>query len=183
MPLLEVETAAARLSAGAVLAYPTESCYGLGCDPQNREAVARIWRLKGRDPGQGLILVGGTWDHLAPYWAGLPEPVDRLLRTAWPGPVTFLLPPAETVPAWITGGHSRVALRWSAHPATAALCRAFGGALVSTSANRHGEPAARSVEAVTAAFGDAVDGTLAGELGRRQAPSVILDPLAGKRLR
>ena len=183
MPQLEVEAAAARLAAGAVLAYPTESCYGLGCDPHNREAVARICRLKGRDPDQGLILVGGAWAHLEPYWGVLPERVAALLRMAWPGPVTFLLPPAPSVPAWITGGQQRIALRWSAHPRTAALCRAFGGALVSTSANRHGEPAARSAEGVTAAFGNGVDGILAGELGRRRAPSAILDPLAGERLR
>ena len=182
-PLLEIPAAAERLRAGAVLAYPTESCYGLGCDPANREAVARIWSLKGRDPGQGLILVGGAWGHLAPYWAGLPGRVHRLLRAAWPGPVTFLLPPSGSVPDWITGGQPRIALRWSAHPATAALCRAFGGALVSTSANRHGEPAARSTGEVTAALGGGVDGMVRGALGRRRAPSAIVDPVAGERLR
>lgn len=182
-PLLGIAEAAARLRAGGVLAYPTESCYGLGCDPAAREAVDRIVSLKGRDPVQGLILVGGAWEHLAPYWEGLPGRVARLLRYAWPGPVTFLLPPAAAVPDGIRGDHPRVALRWSAHPGTAALCRAFGGALVSTSANRHGEPAARSAAAVRAAFGEGVDGIVAGELGRRRAPSAIVDPLAGKRLR
>lgn len=182
-PRLDTQEAAGRLRAGAVLAYPTESCYGLGCDPADREAVARIWSLKGREPGQGVILVGGDWEHLALYWRDLAERTERLLRHAWPGPVTFLLPPSAAVPDWIRGDHPGVALRWSAHPGTAALCRAFGGALVSTSANRHGEPAARSEAEVAATFGDGLDGIVRGGVGRRRAPSAIVDPLAGRRLR
>lgn len=182
-PRLDLGEAARSLAAGGVLAYPTESCYGLGCDPGNRAAVARIWELKGREPGQGLILAGGAWQHLAPYWQQAPERIGRLLRAAWPGPVTFLLPPSSAVPEWIIGEHKRVALRWSAHPVTGALCRTFGGALVSTSANRHGEPAAVSATEVAAVFGEGLDGIVEGTVGRRRAPSAIIDPMEGRRLR
>lgn len=183
VPLLDAEDAAVLLREGGVLAYPTESCFGLGCDPRNQAAVERILAAKGRAEAKGLILIGGVWEHLAPYMGRLTVPMRRRLARAWPGPVTFLVPPSAAVPPWVRGEHPRVALRWTAHPHAARLCKAFGGALVSTSANREGEPPARSAVQCRAVFGSLLDGCLRGRVGPRREPSAIIDPANGRRLR
>lgn len=171
------------MARGGVLAYPTESCFGLGCDPANRDAVERILALKGRSADRGLILIGGAWQHLAPYMDTLPDAARRRLEAGWPGPVTFLVPPSEAVPDRVRGHHAKVALRWTAHPHAARLCQAFGGAVVSTSANREGEPALRTAESVLAEFGHGIDGCMIGRTGMRVRPSAILDAVSGERLR
>lgn len=180
---IPIEEAAELLAAGGVLAYPTESCFGLGCDPANREAVERILALKGRSPDKGLILIGGAWEHLAPYMGELPEAARRRLSAAWPGPATFLLPPSEAVPEWVLGAHPRVALRWTGHPHAARLCEAFGGAVVSTSANREGRPPLRTAESVAAELGEGPDECMVGRVGMRVRPSAIRDAVTGEWLR
>jgi len=180
---IPIDQAGPRLRDGAVLAYPTESCFGLGCDPANPAAVARVLAAKGRAQAKGLILIGGAWAHLAPYMGELPADARARLAAFWPGPVTFLVPPSAQVPAWVQGEHSRVALRLTAHPHAARLCQAYGGALVSTSANREGQPALRTAEAVVAEFGGEIDGCVNGRVGMRVRPSAIVDVLTGERLR
>ncbi len=175
-----IDETADRIAMGGVLAYPTESCFGLGCVPTRQEAVERILALKGRSSAKGLILIGGAWEHLAPYVGELPEAARIRLRVAWPGPVTFLVPPSEKVPSWIQGSHPRLALRWSAHPHVERLCRAYGGAIVSTSANREGEPPLRRAESVMAAFGKELDGCMIGRVGMRRRPSAIIDAVTGQ---
>ncbi|KPV39800.1 tRNA threonylcarbamoyladenosine biosynthesis protein RimN [Thiohalorhabdus denitrificans] len=171
------------LREGGVLAYPTESCFGLGCDPRNQAAVERVLAAKGRAEAKGLILIGASWEHLAPYMGRLTVPMRRRMDRAWPGPVTFLVPPSAAVPPWVRGDHARVALRWTAHPHAARLCKAFGGALVSTSANREGEPPARTAVQCRETFGSALDGCLRGRVGPRRAPSAIIDAETGCRHR
>lgn len=180
---IPIEEAGALLQRGAVLAYPTESCFGLGCDPADHAAVGRVLAAKGRAEDRGLILIGGAWEHLAPYMGELDAAARARLEAFWPGPVTFLVPPSERVPAWVKGGHARVALRLTAHPHAARLCAAFGGALVSTSANREGRPALRTAAEVAAEFGDEIDGCVNGRIGMRSLPSAIVDALTGDRLR
>ena len=180
---LTTAQAAELMAQGGVVAYPTESCFGLGCDPADEAAVDRVLAIKGRARAKGLILIGGAWTHLAPFMGELEPTVCQRLRDQWPGPVTFLVPPAPSVPPWIRGQHPRVALRWTAHPGAAALCRAFGGAVVSTSANREGHPALRSAESVATELGRAIDGIVEGPLGERAEPSAIIDALTGERLR
>ena len=180
---LGTEEAAGLLRRGGVVAYPTESCFGLGCDPWDRAALDRICAIKGRAESKGVILLASAWDHLLPFLAPLPLRARRWAERVWPGPVTLLLPPAHEAPPWITGDHPRIAVRWTAHPGAAGLCHAFGGAVVSTSANREGEPPLTSVAAVRAERGKEVDGVLAGEVGGAVAPSAIRDALTGTRLR
>lgn len=180
---IPIDEAGGRLRDGAVLAYPTESCYGLGCDPANEGAVARVLAAKGRAQAKGLILIGGDWEHLSPYMGGLSAAARARLAAFWPGPVTFLVPPSGCVPAGVQGGHPKVALRLTAHPHAARLCRAFGGALVSTSANLEGMPALRTAGEVAAELGDRIDGCVNGRVGMRVRPSAIVDAETGKRLR
>jgi L-threonylcarbamoyladenylate synthase len=175
---------AAALRAGGVVAYPTEAVYGLGCDPHSRVAFEKLFALKQRPPTQGVLLIGADFEQVAPYIDLAATPADALARAqaSWPGPNTWIFPRAAGVPDWIAGGHAGIALRVTAHPVAAALCRAFGGALVSTSANRHGEPPARSAAAVRVMFGDAVT-ILDGALGGLERPTPIRDAISGELLR
>lgn len=170
------------LRAGAVVAYPTEAVWGLGCDPLDPQAVGRVLALKGRPAAKGLILIAAGFEQLAPYLAIEPERLPARVRDTWPGPVTWLLPARPEVPVWLRGHFTTLAVRVSAHPGAAALCRAFGGALVSTSANLAGRPPARSALALRR-LGPGVDYILHGELGGRERPTEIRDGATGELLR
>ncbi len=178
-----IELAAAALRRGGVIAYPTEAVWGLGCDPDNDEALARLLRLKSRDPAKGVILVAGHLEQFAPWLKGLPFELHAPLVASWPGPNTWLVPDNGRSHALVRGGHDRVALRVSDHPLVVALCEAFGGPIVSTSANRASEPPAMSLEAVREIFGHDLDAILEGELGGLDRPSVIRDLVSGRVLR
>lgn len=170
----------AYLRRGGVIAYATESCFGLGCDPQNRRAVMRILALKGRPQAKGLILIGADAGQFRRYLAPLPADLD--LSRWWPGPNTLLLTASRRCPHWLTGQHDKLAVRVTAHGETARLCAALGLALVSTSANRSGKRALKTAAACRQAFGRKVL-VLPGRVGRRKSPSRILDPLSGAVLR
>ncbi|HUH54344.1 MAG TPA: Sua5/YciO/YrdC/YwlC family protein, partial [Rhodanobacter sp.] len=102
---------------------------------------------------------------------------------SWPGPHTWILPRAADIPEWIAGAHAGIALRVTAHAPAAALCRAYGGALVSTSANPHGSAPARAADTVASYFGDALDGLLDAPLGQQERPTTIRDALTGATIR
>ncbi|MBN8727138.1 MAG: Sua5/YciO/YrdC/YwlC family protein [Xanthomonadales bacterium] len=178
-------TAAAVLHAGGVIAYPTEAVFGLGCDPQDRVAFEKLFALKQRPPTQGVLLIGADFGQVAPYVDLAAVPVDALERACgtWPGPHTWIFPRAADVPPWIAGGHAGIALRVTAHPVAAALCRAFGGALVSTSANRHGEAPASSAAAVRELFGKMIGAVVDGAVGGLERPTPIRDAISGELLR
>lgn len=166
-----------------MVAYPTEAVYGLGCDPLNEAAFARLLALKQRPGDKGVILIAAEEGQLRPYLGDLPEPMLQRLRQTWPGPVTWIVPAAPGVPAWLTGGRDTIAVRVTAHSMAAALCRAFGGALVSTSANRSGEEPARSAEEVRRQFGNRLDDILVGPLGGLERPTRICDARTGATIR
>ena len=180
-----LKTAQARalkshLRGGGVIAYPTESCYGLGCDPRNPRAVATLLRLKRRPRSKGLILIADRHERLKPYLRLVaPAELPRLLA-AWPGPHTWLLP-ARRRP-WLTGRHATLAVRVTAHAAAAGLCRQLGMALVSTSANRSGARPARSARQVRAVFGQNI-AVVEGRIGTRKRPSTVMDFASGRILR
>ncbi|MDZ7749073.1 MAG: Sua5/YciO/YrdC/YwlC family protein [Halofilum sp. (in: g-proteobacteria)] len=160
----ELDAACRALTDGGLVAYPTEAVYGLGCDPANPAAVARLLALKGRPEGKGLILIAERLAALEPWLAPIDELTRARIGPTWPGPVTWLLPAAEGVARAVRGDHDTLAVRVTAHPVAAALCAAWGGPLVSTSANRAGGEPARDAESVAALFGDAVD-VIVGEVG------------------
>jgi L-threonylcarbamoyladenylate synthase len=111
-----------------------------------------------------------------------PEALARA-RATWPGPHTWIFPRSAATPPWIAGGHAGIALRVTAHADAAALCRAFGGALVSTSANRHGEPPARSAAQVRSAFGAELQYILDRPIGELDRPTTIRDAISGATIR
>ena len=166
-----------------VIAYPTEAVFGLGCAPCFPEAVRRILSLKRRSPAKGLIVVASELSQLQ----GLID-MDALggrrqqVLDAWPGPVTWIIPARPGVPYWLTGAHTGLAVRISAHPQVRALCDRVG-ALVSTSANPEGAFPARDARRVRAYFGDALDYILPGNVGGGRAPTEIRDARSGAVLR
>lgn len=162
--------AARVLAAGGLVAHPTEGVWGLACDPEQPLAVMALLHAKRRDPAKGLILVADEPGALIDYIDG-PLPAEALAD--WPGPETWLLPATPETPWWLTGAHDTIAVRVTAHTTASALCTAFGGALVSTSANRAGRPAARYGWQARAALGDDVDLFLSGALDRPGIPSRI----------
>ncbi len=181
----QLTAAADALHRGGVLAYPTEAVFGLGCDPHDRAALGRLFELKQRPATQGVLLIAAEFSQLEQYidLANVPRVVMTEVQASWPGPSTWVFPRSMHVPEWIVGHHTGIALRVTAHPPAAALCRAFGGALVSTSANPHGAPPARITRTVADYFGDALDGVVDAATGDRQAPSTIRDALSGAIIR
>jgi len=175
--------AARHVNAGGVIAYPTEAVYGLGCDPRDGAAVLRLLKLKQRPIAKGLILIAARFEDLQPYIAKLPAETLSKLRKSWPGPVTWLLPARPEVPYWLRGSHATLAVRVTAHPLAAALCRACGGVLVSTSANISKRPPARSALAVRRCFGADIDYVLNGALGGLDKPTRIIDAQSGRVVR
>jgi L-threonylcarbamoyladenylate synthase len=178
-PLPKIRAIAHLLHRGGVIAYPTESCYGLGCDPRNARAVTKILRLKGRPRGRGLLLVGSAFRQFARYLAPVAEPVASRFRIWWPGPTSLLLPASRRCPRWLRGRHDKLAVRITAHPDTARLCHALNMALVSTSANQSGRRPLKTAAACKRHFGSRVR-VISGRIGRRKRPSTILDPVSGE---
>lgn len=178
-----VATARERLASGGIVAYPTEAVYGLGCDPANPAAVKRLLALKNRPWHKGLILIAAEPDDLAPWIAPMTPDISERVTPTWPGPVTWLLPASAECPALVRGKHDTVATRVTAHPLAAQLCRTWGGALVSTSANRGGGEPARDAAAVRALFGDGIDLVIEGEVGDLEQPTPIRDARTGATVR
>jgi len=171
------------LRAGGVIAYPTEAVWGVGCDPFNRDAVVRLLAIKERPMHKGLILIAAEVGQVLPWLGGLTVGQCRRVLESWPGPNTWVVPVGPEFPAWVRGDHDSVAVRVSAHPGVQALCRAWGGALVSTSANRTGLPPARSALQLQCGLRGRVDYRLPGQLGGQSRPTLIRDALTGDILR
>jgi L-threonylcarbamoyladenylate synthase len=183
--LADVDAAAALMRRGGVLAYPTEAVYGLGCDPHDHAAFERLFALKQRPPTQGVLLIGADFAQVERYidLAAVPAEVLAQVRESWPGPNTWIFPRSPLVPDWVAGAHAGIALRVTAHEPAAALCRAYGAAVVSTSANPHGEPPARSADMAVGYFGQALEGVLDAPVGDQARPTVIRDALTGAIIR
>jgi L-threonylcarbamoyladenylate synthase len=178
-----IKQAVRHLKAGGLIAYPTEAVYGLGCDPLNEKAVARLLALKQRRWQKGLILIAADYPQLSPYLEPLTPNLTERVFARWPGPVTWLLPAKPNAPHWLRGLSTQLAVRITAHPQAAALCQHWGGALVSTSANRSSHPAAKTALQVRRSLSQTIDYILPGQVGGQQRPSEIIDALTNIILR
>jgi L-threonylcarbamoyladenylate synthase len=177
------DTAVAALRRGGIVAYPTEAVYGLGCDPANATAVARLLELKQRPPSKGLILIAADETALRPWLAPIDAATEARIGPTWPGATTWLLPAAADCPWILRGEHETLAVRVTAHPVAAGLCRAWGGTLVSTSANRSGGEPVRDADAARKLFGADIDTVVEGAVGGRERPTPIRDARTGQTLR
>lgn len=178
----ELAQAVAALRDGQVVAYPTEAVWGLGCDPFAEAAVRRVFALKCRSEAKGLILIAADITQVEPWLVALTPAQRSAVFATWPGPHTWVVP-APTAPRWLRGDHDSLAVRVSAHPGVQALCRAWGGPLVSTSANRSGEAPLDGPAALRQAFGPGLGYILPGALGGDAKPSEIRDAVTGAVLR
>ena len=163
---------AAYLRRGGLIAYPTESCYGLGCDPRNRCAVLKILKLKQRPQRKGLILIAASYQQVARYLQPLALNEQAKLQRAGAQAITYLMPAHHSAPRWLRGNHDTLAVRLTAHPVAAQLCRSANSALVSTSANRSGQRPAKTYAECRRMFGGKV-WVLPGRVGKRKKPSTI----------
>lgn len=179
----QVSLAARALRNGGVVAYPTEAVWGLGCDPGNGQALCALLAAKRRDASKGLILVAGDMEQFAEILATLRDGERQVLLDSWPGPVTWLVPHHGKVHPLVHGGHLTVALRVSSHPLVQALCNAFGGPLVSSSANPQSLPPALNGSTVRRYFAGRIDYLLSGNLGGLQRPTEIRDLVSGRVVR
>tara|TARA_R110002073_G_scaffold4917_17_gene31154 strand:- start:24786 stop:25355 length:570 start_codon:yes stop_codon:yes gene_type:complete len=166
---------AGLLRQGAVIGYPTEGVWGLGCVPEDQQAVARLLSLKARPWQKGLIMVASSIDQVLPYIERLAPTEIEELDKAWPGPITYLLPLSKATPVWISGEHSTVAIRVSAHPVIQNICSELGQPIVSTSANVTGKPPALNRLRLKQYFADQLDYVVPGNLGGQNGPSEIRD--------
>lgn len=173
--------AQARYHGGGVLTYATESCFGLGCDPFSAKGLRQILAIKGRPNHKGMIVVAASLAQLKPLLAPLSAEDEQRLRQFWPGPITLLLPASPKVLPLLRGRHRQIAVRVTAHPDTAALCRVLGP-LVSTSANPAGQRSLTQYRACLRLFSRRTM-VLKGRTGRARRPSTIIDFASGRVLR
>ena len=171
-----------HLKRGGLIAYPTESCYGLGCDPDNRRAVLRILKLKQRPQCKGLILIASSYHQVARYLQPLTPQQQQRLKDDGARAITYLMPVLPSCPRWLRGTHDTLAVRLTAHPYARQLCRSTNSALVSTSANRSGQRPAKTYAECLRLFGKKA-WVLPGRVGKRKKPSRILAWGDGKIIR
>jgi L-threonylcarbamoyladenylate synthase len=182
---VDIAEAVAALRRGGVIACPTEAVWGLSCDPFDEGAVLRLLETKRRSVDKGLILVAADLEQFEDLldWDALPAARRDAVIDCWPGPYTWIVPATAKLPRWITGAHEGVAVRVTAHERMAALCRAFGGPLVSTSANPTGANPPRELAELDPVLHAALDAVLAGRTGNLPRPTAIRDARSGKPLR
>lgn len=178
-----IEHAVRILQTGGIIAYPTEAVFGLGCDPRNESAIARLCELKGRSLTKGLILVAANYEMLADYVDDIPDDRLQSIQKTWPGPYTWCFPASATASKSITGAHSSIAVRVSAHPVVQHLSLSINCPIVSTSANLQGQPPAKSAATVEKFFKDAIDYIVPGNVGSEQKPTEIRDALTNALIR
>jgi L-threonylcarbamoyladenylate synthase len=154
--------AARVLREGGLVAFPTETVYGLGADATNEAAVRRIFAVKGRPAGHPLIVHLASAEALGAWAAEIPREAKVLAERFWPGPLTMVLRRGEGVPRVVTGGQETVGLRVPAHPAARALLREFGGGVAAPSANRFGRVSPTTADHVRQDLGGEVDFVLDG---------------------
>ncbi|MCX8589092.1 MULTISPECIES: Sua5/YciO/YrdC/YwlC family protein [unclassified Gilliamella] len=182
--LLSIKEIDDLLKKGEVVAYPTESVFGLGCDPDCQTAVTKLLDLKRRPIEKGLILIASHYDQLIPYIdeSALTYQQKQLALTSWPGAVTWIFPKNKNTPQFLTGQFDSIAVRVTDHPLVCTLCNLFGKPLVSTSANLSNYPPCFTANEVALQFGEQFP-ILQGETGHRASPSEIRDIKTGQIIR
>jgi L-threonylcarbamoyladenylate synthase len=161
---------------GGVIAFPTETFYGLGVDPFNVRAVQRLYDLKGRSPQtRPLLVLIRSRDELSALVSEIAPDAERLMEACWPGPLTLVFRASVAVPTVLTAGTGTIGVRLSAYPEARRVLEVIGGPLTGTSANRTGQPPATTTEEVERAFGAAVDLIVNGGPTPGGLPSTVVD--------
>ncbi len=168
------------ISAGGVIAYPTDTFYGLGADPRNPDAVKRLFEIKGRPAGQPILLLLHDRSMVREWAQGITSEAAALMDAFWPGPLTLVFTALPTVLQELTGGTGRIGLRVPGNTVTRRLLEALGTALTGTSANRSGGPDLQTARDVAGVLGERVDLILdAGRTSGGKASTVVDVSAAG----
>ncbi|MCK5820131.1 MAG: Sua5/YciO/YrdC/YwlC family protein [Psychromonas sp.] len=187
MKKFNISSALAILNNQGVIAYPTESVFGLGCDPDCDIAIQKILDLKQRAVSKGLILIANSMAQLTAYadFSTLNEMQLTAIKNSWPGNVTWILPCKKKTSPLISGNFNSVAVRVSLHPFVKQLCKAFAKPIISTSANLNGKDACINAQQVSSMFAQnklldkVIDVPVLGD----PLPSKIINALSQKQLR
>jgi len=169
----QIQQAATLIRNDGVICYPTESVFGLGCNPLSEIAVNKILTLKQRSVDKGLIIIAGRLEQLTPYLEITEKEIETILREK--KATTWLVKKSTLTPNWVSGTHTKVAIRVSQHPTVIELCEKINQPLVSTSANPAGENPALSVQQSRQYFSDQVDLYLDGNSKLSGNPTQIID--------
>ncbi len=169
------ERAARIIAAGGVVAFRTDTFYGLGADPFNEEALAAIKSLKGRDEGKPILVVLSDVKEAERFIAGRPEIFEMVCAKHWPGPLTIVVEARREVPSALTAGTGTIGVRLPDDEAVRDFVRVCGGALTATSANLAGEPPARTAQEVWRSFPSGLGLIVDGGASRGERPSTVLD--------
>jgi L-threonylcarbamoyladenylate synthase len=153
----DIAAAVDRLRAGGLVAFPTETFYGLGADALDPAAVARVFLAKGRPADKPLLVLVDSPAMVGEVAADVPERARRLMARYWPGPLTLVLRARLHLPPALTAGTGTIGVRVPGHPVARALVHASGRPVTAPSANPHGVPSPRTALEVLAGLGDAVD--------------------------
>jgi L-threonylcarbamoyladenylate synthase len=170
-----IATAAELLREGKLVAFPTETVYGLGVDPWNEEAVRRLFAVKGRPEAKGLILHLGDVAQIESVAREVPDAARLLVARFFPGPLTLVLPAVPSIPRVVTGGGDTIAVRLPDHPVSIALARALGRPIAAPSANPSGEPPPRTADEVRRSLGEKIDAIVDAGPTPGGTPSTLVD--------
>jgi L-threonylcarbamoyladenylate synthase len=170
-----IDNAVKAVRNGDIIIYPTESVYGLGCDPYNYSAVKKLLEIKQRSVDKGLILIAGNIQQILPMIR--PKSASDLANAlkTWPGHNTWVFPKSKLVPHWVSGNHQTIAVRVSKHPTVIELCNKLNSSLISTSANLSNQEVLTSIKALKHIFGDKIAAYIDAPLGQESLPSQIRD--------
>lgn len=187
MPAIDLSNALNVLKNRGVIAYPTESVFGLGCDPDCEQAIEKILQIKKRPAHKGLILIAADLEQLKNYadFSSLNAQQLSAIKKTWPGPFTWVIPAKKNLSKLISGDFNSVAVRVSAHPVVQQLCLQFGKPVISTSANLSGLEPCTTSRQVRAMFTNQplLESITDAPVSGLSAPSQIFDAQSGKRLR
>tara|TARA_B100000686_G_scaffold189746_1_gene196422 strand:+ start:864 stop:1415 length:552 start_codon:yes stop_codon:yes gene_type:complete len=170
------------LKNGKIIAYPTETVFGIGCDPYQEHVVERIFHLKNRPPTKKFILISSSYDQLEEV-IDTKKITDEVLNS-WPGPNTWLVPPNTKLPKWlISEENGLIAVRVSEHNAVKEICEKFGKPIISTSANLYKSENLKNYKDVENIFSEKIDYLVIGDTGKYKNPSIIRNMLTGEIVR
>lgn len=170
-----IAEAAKIIRAGGVIAYLTDTLYGLGADAFNAAAVQKVFAVKSRSGEKALPVIIGSRDMLSQLVIEISSDTEKLIRDFWPGPLSLILPVASAVPTLLHGDSGKIAIRLPDCKVARDLSIASGGALTSTSANRSGKPAAQNASDVLAALSGQIDMIVDSGPVTEMRPSTMLD--------
>ena len=170
-----IHSAAQCLLSGGLVAYPTESFYGLAVDATNKDAIKRLFLVKKRRTNRPILILIQSVQVLEQYVMHIPQVAHRLIKAFWPGGLTLVFEADPKISPLLTAGTGKIGIRLSSHPVATALARKIQGPITGTSANISSEPACRNAKEILSTFGETVDLILDGGQAAGKIGSTVLD--------